>query len=371
MSELPSPGILLYTESLVPSGVGAHMLALAEALPDRYRLALACPPSPGGQHLLGRAGEMGLPALAFSSPDELPPFLDRHGVGLVHLHAGIGWEGHAGARVAKAAGRRVLRTEHLPYLLTDPEQQRAYADALCHVDRVLCVSGGARQSHAEAGVPAERLCVVQNGIPRPGSLALPNELGIRRELGLPDAARLVLTVGRFTEQKGYDIYLDAAPAVLDAVPDAHLLWAGDGPLFEPMRAEVEQRGFAHRLHLLGRRSDVPALMAAADLFALPSRFEGLPLVVLEALAAGLPVVGTRVVGTEEAVLDGETGRLVPPENADAFAAALVDALRDDDRRRRWAEAARADFERRWTAGRMARDTAAVYDALLADVGVLT
>ena len=359
------PGIVLCTESREPSGVGAHMLALAEVLRERYRLALACPPSPGGRRLLDRAAALGLPTLAFDRPDELPAFFERQQAGLVHLHAGIGWEGHGASRVAHASGHLVLRTEHLPYLLTDPEQQRAYTDALSHVGRVLCVSRGARRSHVEAGVPEDLLCAVPNGIPDPIRPEAADVDAVRRELGIPDGAPLVLTVGRFTEQKGYDVYLDAAPAVLEAVPGARLVWVGDGPLWEPMRAEAERRGLTDRLLLVGRRSDVPALMAAADLFALPSRFEGLPLVVLEALAAGLPTVGTRVIGTEEAILDGETGRLVPPEDPDAFAHALVDALHDDARRRRWSVHARADFERRWTSERMARGTAAVYDALLA------
>ena len=152
--------------------------------------------------------------------------------------------------------------------------------------------------------------------------------------------------------------------MLDAVPDAHFVWAGDGPLWDGVRQETERRGLAPHLHLAGRRSDVPALMAAADLFALPSRFEGLPLVVLEALAAGLPVIGTRVVGTEEAVLHGETGLLVPPEHPAALADALIGALRGPGRLRRWSAAARRDYQARWTARRMADDTAAVYDALL-------
>ena len=358
------PGVLLYTESLVPSGVGAHMLALAGALRSRYRLALACPPSPGGQSLLDDAAALGLPTLGFEHPGDLLPFLDGHDLDLFHLHAGIGWEGHEGARIAREAGRSVLRTEHLPYLLTDPEQQLAYADALPCVDRVLCVSDGARRSHLDAGVPPEKLCAVQNGITEPEHARSEDAQQARAGLGVPIDSPLVLTVGRFTDQKGYDVYLDAAPAILDAVPNAHLVWVGDGPLWEKMRAEAERRGLLHRLHLAGRRGDVPALMATADLFALPSRFEGLPLVVLEAFAAGLPVVGTRVVGTEEAVTDGETGRLVPPEDPGAFAAALTDALQDRDRLRQWGQAARADFEGRWTARRMARDTAEVYDALL-------
>ncbi len=357
------PSVCLYTESPAPSGVGCHMLALAERLRDRFALSFACPPGPGGTALLGQAHALGLPTLALDRLGALVPFLDAHAPALVHLHAGIGWEGHAGARLAGAWGARVLRTEHLPYLLTDRVQQGDYHLALDAVDRVLCVSEGARRSYAEAGVPDEKLCVVRNGIPEP--VAGSDGLGVRHRLGLAPDALVALTVGRFTEQKGYDVLLDSVPAVLDHVPETRFLWVGDGPLWAETSYEVARRGLGEQVLLPGRRSDVPDLMAAADLFVLPSRFEGLPLAVLEALAARLPVVATRVVGTKEAVLDGETGWLVPPENAVALAVTVITALQDAGLRHRRAEAARADFEARWTARRMADDTAAVYDDLLA------
>ena len=360
-----APSVCLYTESPEPSGVGAHMLALAGRLRGRYRIRLACPPGAGGDAVLDRAGALGLPALpvpdAGARPDFVRAHVREHGVDLVHLHAGIGWEGHAATRAARETGARVLRTEHLPYLLTDAGQREAYAAALAHVDRVLCVSDGARQTYAAEGVPPDKLCAVPNGIPDPGPATAD---GVRDDLGIGPDDALVLTVGRFTRQKGYDVWLDAAGPVLDAAPHARLVWVGDGPLLPEVRHEVERRGLGDRVRLVGRRGDVARLMAAADLFVLPSRFEGLPLVVLEALAAGLPVVATRVVGSEEAVRDGETGRLIPPEDPARLADAVADALADDATRARWAAAARADFEAHWTDARMARDTAAVYDALL-------
>ena len=360
-----APGVCLYTESPEPSGVGAHMVALAARLRDRYRLHIACPPGRGGDAVLARATALGLPALAVPDADARPDFVRTlvrdQGIRLVHLHAGIAWEGHDSAQAAREADARVLRTEHLPYLLTDPDQREGYVAAIDHVDRVLCVSDGARQSFAAEGVPADKLCAVPNGIPDPGPAPAD---GVRAELGLGPDDALVLTVGRFTPQKAYDVWLDAVGPVLDAAPHARLVWVGDGPLWTEIRDEVERRGLGDRVRLVGRRGDVPRLMAAADLFVLPSRFEGLPLVVLEALAAGLPVVATRVVGSEEAVRDGETGRLVPPEDAASLADAVAGALADDDGRARWAGAARADFEARWTDARMADDTAAVYDDLL-------
>ena len=357
------PAVCLYTESPEPSGVGTHMLALAARLRERYRLSFVCPPTGGGTALLGQAADLDLAILALDEPGVLEPFLACHPAGLVHVHAGIGWEGHEGARLARAAGARVLRTEHLPYLLTDPAQQASYCDGLGDVDRVLCVSDGVRQSFEAAGVAPERLVVVRNGIAEPTAVA-EAEPGFRASLDLPVDSRLVLTVGRFTHQKGYDVLLNAVPAVLDHVPGARFLWVGDGGLQGELTAEVERRGLAGAVRLLGRRADVPALMAAADVLVLPSRFEGLPLVVLEAFASGLPVVATRVVGTEEAVCDSETGWLVVPEDPAALTAAVLEALCDTAEAARRARAARADFDARWTADRMAADTARLYDELL-------
>ncbi len=352
--------VCLYTESPEPSGVGEHMLALAERLRRRYDLALVCAGGESDAGLLRRAAALGLGTAQLDAPEALEAWLAAHDADLVHLHAGIGWEGHAGAQAAARAGVPVLRTEHLPYLLTDPDQQAAYRDAVAGVDLVVCVSDGARASYEAAGVPAAKLRVVRNGIDAP---AVPGRAEARARLGF-DGEPLVLTVGRFTRQKGYDVLLDAVPAVLDHVPAARFLWAGDGLLWGEMRRAVAERGLAEHVLLLGRRGDVPDLMAAADLFVLPSRFEGLPLVVLEAFAAGLPTVATRVVGTEEAVRSGETGRLVPPERPAALAVAIVSTLLDPAEADGHAEAGRRDFDARWTARRMAADTARVYDELL-------
>jgi glycosyltransferase involved in cell wall biosynthesis len=127
---------------------------------------------------------------------------------------------------------------------------------------------------------------------------------------------------------------------------------------------VPTRGLARYVHLVGQRSDVPRLMAAADLFVLPSQFEGLPLAVLEAMASGLPVVGTRVCGIEEVVVDGVTGRLVPCDDIQALAEAIRDGLVDAEQRRQWGCQARAAFDRHWRVDRMARDMQVVYGEVL-------
>jgi glycosyltransferase involved in cell wall biosynthesis len=360
------PSLYLFTDSREPSGVGEHILTLAAELAGRYQICISCPPTAASLPLLERAARLGVETCplaedAIDSCPRLTAWLRARCPDIFHCHAGIGWEGHAAIAAARAAGvPAIVRTEHLPYLLTDPGQQAAYAEMVRAVDRLLCVSQAAAATYIAAGVPAARIAWVANGIhadPAPLDRA-----AARRRLDLPDAP-LVLTVGRFTEQKGHRHLLAAVPAVRAAIPAARFAWIGNGPLYDDLAAQIEAAGLAGVVELLGQRGDVATWMAAADLLVLPSLFEGLPLAVLEAMAAGRPVVGTRVVGTAEAVADGVTGRLVPPSDPAALAVAIVDVLQDPDRAARWGAAGRARVLRDFSAARMAAAVAATYAAL--------
>lgn len=360
--------VCLFTDSLEPSGVGEHMLTLAGELLGRFRLSFVCPPGPGGDPFLARAEAMGLEAagLAVNRPDLRDGFcrwLRARGVSAFHGHAGIGWEGHDGVYAARQADTPVvLRTEHLPYLLTDPWQQSEHSRIIEAVDCLLAVSHEARSTFEDAGLPTHKLRAVQNGIHLcPVRKGVPD---LRRELGLAASVKVVLTVGRYTDQKGHCYLADAVPAIRAAVPDVHFVWVGDGPLEDDLHGQVAGLGVGGCVHFLGKRSDVADLLAACDLFALPSLFEGLPAVILEAMAAGRPVVATAVCGSSETVRDGETGRLVPPRSPAALAEAITDALAQPARAAEWGAAGRRRFEQQFTAARMARETASLYEELL-------
>jgi glycosyltransferase involved in cell wall biosynthesis len=152
--------------------------------------------------------------------------------------------------------------------------------------------------------------------------------------------------------------------VLGRVPQAHFVWAGTGPLESALRQQAAARGLGGHVHLLGHRTDVGALLAAAGVCVLPSLFEGLPLAVLEAMAAGVPVVGTRVCGTAEAVRDGCTGRLVAPRDPAALAGAILEVLECPALAACWGAAGRRRVRRHFSARRMARATARVYGELI-------
>ncbi len=349
------PRLFLVTESPAPSGVGEHMLTLADGLEERYDIVVGATRASG---LLDRARAHGLAVKAIdpADPADLGRWVARSRPALVHVHAGIGWEGHASARAAHGIAR-VVRTEHLPYLLTDTAQCDEHRAVLQGVDRLIAVSDAVAASHRAAGL-GNRLVTIANGVAPRAPTRDRDEL--RREAALGDGP-VLLMAGRLAEQKGHALMLDALPAILAARPDATLLIAGDGPLLWAVAAQVARRGLAGSVRLLGHRADLPELMAAADLLVLPSRFEGLPLVALEAMAAGLPVVASDAPGNAGMLEHGRSGWLAPAGDAEAFAATVIAALSDPAKLAHVAAAGRDLYATRYTAARMIDETAAVYD----------
>lgn len=229
------------------------------------------------------------------------------------------------------------------------------------VDRFIAVSDEvAKQLHRRLRVPLERVRVVRNAI-----ATAPFDETVETAGRSPWNARsraTVLTVARLDPQKGLDYLVHAAAQV----PDALFLVAGEGPLGSTLEAEVRSLGLSDRFKLLGFRSDIPDLLRTCDLFVLPSLYEGLPLSVLEAMAAGKPVIASDIGGTDEAVVHGETGLLVPPADPSALARAIRELLADPVRARRFGSCGRARVAREFSADLMVERVSAVYSELLAD-----
>jgi glycosyltransferase involved in cell wall biosynthesis len=182
----------------------------------------------------------------------------------------------------------------------------------------------------------------------------------RRRLGIPPDAYVVGTVGRLEPQKGHVVLLQAMRELADACPEARVLLIGGGSQEQALRGAADDLGLADRITFTGERRDVPALMAALDLFVLPSLWEGLPLVLLEAMASGAPVVATRVGGVPEVVSDGATGILIDPNRPDQLAAAIIRCRNDRDGAARMAEASRRWVEARASIQPYARRLEALY-----------
>ena len=217
----------------------------------------------------------------------------------------------------------------------------------------------ARRVRQAFGTPERRLRVVLNGIdPRPFQSGYGADV-LRRTL-CPGGQPLILTVAHLRAQKG----LDSLVRVAAVLPDVVFAVAGEGPDRAALQRDVDASGLTDRVVLLGQRDDIPRLLESCDLFVLPSRDEGLPLAVLEAMAARRPVVATRVGGVPEAIVDGQHGRLVAPDDPRALAAAIADLLADSGQARTLAARAYARLAERFTVERMAAETEAVYEGLL-------
>jgi glycosyltransferase involved in cell wall biosynthesis len=209
-------------------------------------------------------------------------------------------------------------------------------------------------------VPVQGIDIVPNGLDLPPMPAQAERLAVRRDLGLGDAALLLLFVGRLVPEKNLLLLLDA----LSRLPPEQrpLLWlAGEGPERRRIEADVARLGLADGVRLLGERSDTRRLMQAADLLVLPSREEGLSNVLLEAMGSGLPVIATAVGGSPELIDDRVTGRLLPSDDAAGLASTIAALAADAGERRRLAAAARAQAEARFTLGAMVDHTARIYD----------
>ncbi|WP_134767641.1 glycosyltransferase family 4 protein [Nocardioides sp. 1609] len=365
------PSVHLYTPSADPSGMGAHMRCLAEEyVRAGRRVTLMYWPTVNAERTFAPAEELGVRLARTRHPRD-PEFaagivedLRRDPSDVFHLHVGTGRENFDGARAAAAAGvPAIVQTLHLPWLIRDHRKRASALTALETVDRVITVSRRQRATYEDIGVPAERVVTVPNGVRARASS--PGRAAARRELGLAPGRPVVMTVGRLTVMKGHRYLVDAVPQLLQRFPDLVVVVLGEGHLRRVLVDRAEQLGVAHAVRFVGHRHDARGLLDAADVFVLPSRHEGMPLAAMEAMDAGLPVVGTRVIGTSEVVEDGVTGRLVPPARPGPLAEALEELLDDPVLRRRMAVAGRHRYEQRFTAARMAAATAAVYDDVLA------
>lgn len=217
-----------------------------------------------------------------------------------------------------------------------------------------------RSAHVlHAAVSPER--VAQRAASAPGGPAAARAL-----LGLPPDAPFVLAVGRLAHQKGYDYLLDAAARVRQTLPTVRIVIAGEGDARPALEAQRAALGLDETVLLIGGRSDVERLMMACDLFVNSSRWEGLPSAIMEAMVAGAPVAAADLPGNRRLVGDGEErGLLIPPENVDALAAAIVRGLTMP--RAEWEPrlaAARAYIEENLTMAAIARKHVALYNSLV-------
>lgn len=286
---------------------------------------------------------------------------------LLHLHHVWPAADRYLASIAAAAGvEHLVVTEHIVGQSHSAPQRALKRNELKSADAVTAVCGAVAESLVrEYGVPRTRVRVVANGADLPDDLAeLEPARRLRHSFAVTPARPLWVCAARLEEQKGHDVLLEALAEVKRAGLDFAVALAGEGVL----RAELERRtaalGLGDRVRFLGQVETIGPLLAAADAVLLPSRWEGLPLTLLEAMARARPIVASAVGGIPEIVEDGVTGRLVPPEDAAALADALEWCHRKPDAALRMGRGGAALVRERYTWRHVVESFEAVYDEVL-------
>ena len=231
-------------------------------------------------------------------------------------------------------------------------------------EKILCVSEDLHRDCLARGVPAGRCVLLENGIDTHEFTRTMPAAEAKARLGLSPGRLVVGAVGRLSEEKGFDVLLRAVEDLVRDGLDVHLLIAGEGDDRPRLEALVRELGLGGRVGLLGYRSDTSLLYQAMDVFALSSYREGLPNVVLEAMALEVPVAATRVAGVPRLIEDGDNGLLVEPGDRAGLAKALGAALRDGELRQRLARAGRATVEAKYSFAARMDKLAALYDEML-------
>lgn len=354
-ANLPQPGaprrVIWILDALQPGGAERLALRFAATAPAPWRIELVALRGFAGRQTAASVWgpELGTVAAAahqlrmrrltdVASWSQLLRHLRRSEPALVHTHL----------RYATVWGAAAARWLHLPYLTTvhlgpapEPTRRQAWAarlelSARRHAARVVYVSEAQRAAWGEQAA-GESAVVIGNGVapPAPGL----DRGRLRRERGLPASACVLTTVAVVRARKGWRCWLEAIERAAPARPEARFVWVGGGPEFELLRRAAAASRWASQIVLPGPRTDVAAWLSASDVFLFPSEEEAQPTAVMEAMAAGLPIVATSIAAITEVL--GGTGRLVAPGDAEGLAEAALawSASGIEGERRRWGERA--------------------------------
>ncbi|MBY0527654.1 MAG: glycosyltransferase [Gemmataceae bacterium] len=360
--------------SLDPGGLERVVLDLVRQAPSLgQNVAVVCLERPG--RLAPDAEECGASVYCVHKPPGLRPglvpsltrLLRELRPHVVHTHQ-IGVLLYAGPAARLAGVPAVVHTEHGKHYARRRTRWLGRLAALT-ADRFFCVSSDiAAEVAARCVVPKRKLCVVANGIDTWRFASSSDRAALRQSWNIPASALVIGTVGRLAEVKRQDVLLAAFARVRKQRPDAHLLLVGDGPLRDLLRQLAERLDVARFVHFAGYQPHPEQFLQGMDVFALTSRSEGMPLAVLEAWAAGVPVVASRVGGLPEMVND-QIGVLFPPGDEAALARALESLLTNPVRARHLAEAAQAHVRAEYDVGGMVETYQRHYRELLGSVGV--
>lgn len=361
--------VLWLIKGLGPGGAERLLVGAARSIErDRFDVSAAYLLA-WKDHLVGELRDAGVTAVCLGARGDLDPrwvmrfrrLVHDRRIDIVHAHSPVA---ATAARLAAGGRAAIVTTEHNTWDRYRPATRRANAATFSRQQAVIAVSQEvARSIGSRRGPPVH---VIPNGVDA-GALrtaALPREVA-RRELGLPLDVPVIGTIGGVAPKKGHVDLVRAAARLTRRFPDAMVAVVGLELEPGPVRTQITAEGLQDRVLLLGYRAEASRLLRAFDVFTLASRYEGMPVSLLEAMALGLPVVATGAGGVPEVVTSGRDGLLVAPGDDAALGAAWEELLTDPARGADLGTAAAATAER-FSLRETVRRTQDVYDAALAD-----
>lgn len=364
---ITKPQVLMVSRPAV-GGMKIHLKRLIEGLSDEYEIQLA-----GPENLLQ---DLGIYGYALDIPDRLSPFklpglvnrlsriIRKTRPQIVHAH------GYVAGTVA-ALTTPIMRVPVTLCTLHNlfpsvPAKAARKALQICgrSSTRLIAITQAVKKSVEVMGIPSEKMVIIPNGIdlsPYNEPYDIPQ---IRQELQIPADAPCVLAVARLIPSKGIIFLLQAAPALIKALPNIRILVAGDGPQRKELEEQTKSMGLTESIRFLGERHDIPKLLAACDVLAVPSLAEGQSLIVLEGMASRRPVVASDVGGMREMIQDGETGLLIRPADPVCLADTLQVAFNSKSLVKKLSENGRSFVESEMTLDKMIDRTKELYEKLL-------
>lgn len=353
-------------------GAERVILELAKQLPAKgYQPIIGIPVEQGEPEpeIVSAARELGYEVVVFpikgafdlSALGRIKEYVVKNDISIVHSH---GYREDLYALRCKSVAKLVA-TNHLWKRRDWKLKLYAKLDAflLKFFDHVVGVSKPVIEDMVSEGLVASGMTLVPNGIDTEKYKQSKNRTSLRQEFGLGEDAVVLATLSSLTVEKGIDVAIEALAGINGQSKKLTLLIVGDGPEREKLAQLVESYGLGESVIFAGRRKDVADILAAVDLFLLPSFVEGLPMALLEAMASGCAVIATSV-GDVPDVVDSEVGKLIPPRDIQSLKSALTEMLYDPEQLKHYGNVAQARIEQSFSSAAMADGYAKVYDQVM-------
>jgi glycosyltransferase involved in cell wall biosynthesis len=373
----PSKPFIVHFIRHATGGMKNHLIDLVRGLSEKgYRLAVVSPPNDSLRSAMEALNipfhqlpmRPGLSPTDLAAIWRLAGLLRVLGPDLFHIHGNksallgrpAAFLARVPAMVLTVHNFLVYQNARLPArTLAVLTQRRLFSG----IDRIIAVSDSLKKNMVEnQGLAASKIEVIHNGVDYERWQEKPPSP--RSQLGLSESDFVVVAVGRLVDWKGHDVLINAAAELRSSRPDIRIAIAGEGPMRPRLERLIRAGGLEQSVSLLGHVADVRALLAAADLFVLPSLNEPFGIVLLEAMAAGLPVIATNAGGVPEIITDDQNGVLLPPAEAAVLSREISALAADAPRRRRLGDCARITVKERFALEDIIERTEEVYKTCL-------